>query len=244
MPTNTSIFSIPKPLSSEAFNLTNFNAILDAIETGVSGRVQMAKTTDDTGGVKINASLTTDDILALLLAQGKGVHTFYNISGAVNNPATGASIRGFSHFTSSNTGWVYASDTNNNIYTNYCDLGTWKGWRKIISDTTTAWTNLTLQNSWVHSGGTYPNASYRLNALGEVELRGAIKSGITTSGTTIATLPAGFRPTHDRNYVVYSTDGTNYILGTIQITSAGAIRLFSGGNVILSLDSIPPIATT
>ncbi|MGG2024207.1 hypothetical protein AB1282_00215 [Gottfriedia sp. S16(2024)] len=244
MPTNTTIFSIPKPLASEYFTLPNFNAILDAIESGVAGRVQMAKSTDDVGGVKINLANTTDDILASLLAQGKGVHTFYAISGSVNNPATSSSIRGMAHFSSSNTGWVYASDTNNNVYTNYCDLGTWRGWRKIISDTTTAWTNLTLQNSWVNSGGTYPNASYRLNALGEVELRGSIKSGTVTSGTTIATLPVGFRPTHDRNYVVYSTDGTNYVLSTIQIMSTGTIRLFSGGNVVLSLDSIPPIATT
>ncbi|PEL12658.1 hypothetical protein [Bacillus sp. AFS017336] len=242
MPTNTPIFGIPKPLGTEYFNRTNFNNILDLIESGMLNKVQMMKITDDTGGVKINAPNTSDDILALLLAQGKGIHTFYNILGAVNNPASGASIRGTAHFTASNTGWVIAFDTNNSVYTNYCDIGTWKGWKKIAVDQSTSWTNLTLQNSWVAFGGSYPNPSYRLNTNGEVELRGKMKDGVVTNDTLLATLPVGFRPTHNRDYSVICKSGTSDVLGRVLITTLGEIKFQSGGNGLLSLDNIPPIA--
>jgi hypothetical protein len=411
MPTNTPIFGIPKPSSSDFFTNANFNTILDAIESGVSGKVQMTKVTNDTGGATLSANTATDDILAMIVNAGVGMNTFFCTGAAINNPDGVNSIRGISHITGTGNGYAYAVGTDRTFWVNNYTSSVWGGWRAVspqsyglgssalnisstdlnnldttgffqgaslingpltftsgtifmlrvsvntsrqifyvtgstrtftrykssgvwgawaeiqvtrvsdetgagisitgvdldtLSDTgfyrggtltngpsgitagvvihiksnstvmkqifydsstdreftrrmssgvwqpwnevvttqTTAWTNLTLQNSWVNSGGTYPNASYRLNAMGEVELRGSIKSGLTTSGTTIATLPAGFRPTHDRNYVVYSTDGTNYLLATIQITSAGVIRIFSGGNAILSLDSIPPIATT
>lgn len=39
MPTNSTNFNIPKPVASEVFNLTNFNAILDAIDTNVKSKL-------------------------------------------------------------------------------------------------------------------------------------------------------------------------------------------------------------
>jgi hypothetical protein len=57
--------------------------------------------------------------------------------------------------------------------------------------TPTAWTALTLQNSWVNFGGGYQVGQYRM--VGDiVYLRGVVCSG--TAGQTIATLPAGYRP--------------------------------------------------
>lgn len=56
--------------------------------------------------------------------------------------------------------------------------------------TVTAWTNLTLLNSWATSGGAF-NLAYR--KIGDiVYTRGNVGTGAV--GSIIATLPAGFRP--------------------------------------------------
>jgi hypothetical protein len=58
---------------------------------------------------------------------------------------------------------------------------------------TTAWTNLTLQNSWVDYGGADTSVpGYYKDAIGRVHLRGSVKSG--NLALAIATLPAGYRP--------------------------------------------------
>ena len=55
------------------------------------------------------------------------------------------------------------------------------------------WTNLTLQNGWVvYPGLTTPQ--YTKDTDGIVTVKGFIQSGTITSGTVIATLPAGYRP--------------------------------------------------
>ncbi|WP_129692311.1 hypothetical protein [Gottfriedia acidiceleris] len=152
---------------------------------------------DSSGGIKINASSLSDDILAILLSYGKGIHTFYNISGATNNPAFFASIRGMAHLTSSNSGWVFAIDTNNNMYTNYCDLGTWKGWAKLTNDKTASWANLTIQNTTVNNGRTprYSKVGNLVSIIGEISM--------VADNTVIATLPALYRPaTHALNFLV------------------------------------------
>jgi hypothetical protein len=57
----------------------------------------------------------------------------------------------------------------------------------------TGWISLTLQNSWVAFGVQYGTPHYRrLN--GVVYVQAAIKSGTTTGGTVVFTLPALFRP--------------------------------------------------
>lgn len=145
---------------------------------------------DSSGGVKINASGGTDDILAMLVTQGKGVHTFYNVGLTPSNPAGSASIRGMAHFSSASSGWVFAIDTNNNMYTNYYDVGTWKGWVKLTSDKLPSFTNLTLQN-----GATVNNSrTPKYTKIGNmVLLEGEISAGIANN-TVIGTLPAGYRP--------------------------------------------------
>jgi hypothetical protein len=221
MPTNTTIFNIPKPLTSEVFNLTNFNTILDAIESGVSSKVQMTKITDDTGGVEINATNTTDDILALILAQGKGIQTFYNVANAVNNPAGNASIRGISHFTATNTGWVHATDANNNVYTNSCDLGTWKGWNKFATDKAPSWTPLTLQN-----GATvYNTRTPRYSKSGNiVTLQGEIS--MVADGTVIGTLPATFRPgAWSLNFITPIATSTAMQTALVSVATDGKITV-------------------
>ena len=221
MPTNSTIFSIAKPVSSDVFTLTNFNSILDSIESGVSGKVQMTKITDDTGGVKINASSTSDDILALILAQGKGMHTFYNVGLAVNNPAGTASIRGMAHFSSSNSGWVYATDTTNNVYTNYCEAGTWKGWQKSTTDKAPTWTNLTLQNGATVNNTRTPRYSKSGNM---VVLEGEVS--MVADGTVIGTLPATFRPSAwSLNFLVPIASSTAMQTALVSVGTDGKITL-------------------
>lgn len=50
-----------------------------------------------------------------------------------------------------------------------------------------------LQNGWVNISG-YATASYYKDEMNRVYLTGALSSGVITSGTTIFTLPVGYRP--------------------------------------------------
>ncbi len=100
---------------------------LDGTDTNIKASAQMTKITTNDGGVKLSVSDKTKDFLAELLALGKGLHTFYAVSGAKNNPST-QSIRGIAHITSEGYAWVLAFDLNKNMYVNYQDNGSWKGW--------------------------------------------------------------------------------------------------------------------
>lgn len=103
------------------------------------GAGQLKKITDDEGGVKLSITSTTGDILAELVELGKGMHTFYAVSGVKNLPPTGISIRGFAHFTDNHNGWVYATDYDNNVFTNYYSAGKldWTGWNRLVAHTDT-----------------------------------------------------------------------------------------------------------
>lgn len=56
------------------------------------------------------------------------------------------------------------------------------------------WIAPTLQNGWVNYGGSWKTAGYTKSSDGMVTLTGLIKSGTTSNGTVIATLPSGYRP--------------------------------------------------
>jgi hypothetical protein len=100
-----------------------------------------------------------------------------------------------------------------------------------------AWIPLTLQNGWVADSG-FSTPAYRLNELGEVELQGRIKNGTTTIGTVIATLPTGYRPSAQKSYAVVSHNGSNAILGEVDVKADGTIIFVTGGNYYLSLEDI------
>ena len=70
-----------------------------------------------------------------------------------------------------------------------------------------AWINLNLINSWTDHSVTFYGAQYRKTKEGNVQLRGMIKGGITGSGTTIAILPVGFRPTKQVLVGIYGSIG-------------------------------------
>lgn len=85
----------------------------------------------------------------------------------------------------------------------------------------TGWTALTLSNSWANFGGAWETAGYR--RIGQVVyVRGLIKSGVTTTGTVITSLPAGFRPAAD------------FMAATAMSTAGVALLdVLSGGNILV-----------
>jgi parallel beta-helix repeat protein len=55
-------------------------------------------------------------------------------------------------------------------------------------------TALSLQNGWAVYDAGWRAPEFRIDDTGTITLEGVIKNGTTSPGTTIATLPAGFRP--------------------------------------------------
>ena len=92
----------------------------------------------------------------------------------------------------------------------------------------------TLEGTWVaYAAATEPG--YFKSADGLVYLQGAVKSGVI--GTTIFTLPVGYRPSIDTYAVSYSISTAE---ARFEISAAtGAVRHASGSTAISSL-SIPP----
>jgi len=90
-----------------------------------------------------------------------------------------------------------------------------------------------FSNSWVNFGGSLSNAGYYKDPLGRVHLRGSVKSG--TAGTSIFTLPSGYRPAADRVFAV-DANGAHCQL---TVTSSGTVvPAAGGGNTQISLDGV------
>lgn len=86
----------------------------------------------------------------------------------------------------------------------------------------TNWTAPAMSNSWVNFGAPYATVGYILDAAGFVHLRGLIKSG--TTNTTVFTLPAGYRPEAEAQFVGLC-NGTTAAVGGIDVTSAGVVSV-------------------
>lgn len=82
--------------------------------------------------------------------------------------------------------------------------------------------------------------TYRKNQFGEVSVGGAA-SGTIEVGTTIATLPSGFRPTKTvERPAVYSVNGA-WAAGTIVVTTDGIVRAYgqtSATSVAFAVDFV------
>jgi hypothetical protein len=86
---------------------------------------------------------------------------------------------------------------------------------------TPSWTAATLENSWVNFGSGYTEAAYYKDTHGFVHVRGTIKDGTTTDGTTILTLPTGYRPTQHGNYL--ARNNTN--VGLVVVNAGGTVTV-------------------
>ncbi len=106
-----------------------------------------------------------------------------------------------------------------------------------------AWTAITLVNSWVNFGSGYNTAAFFKDPVGVVHLRGLIRSGTTTAGTLLFTLPAGYRPAAIELFNVQTLVSSTYTIGRVDINTSGQAIFQTGGNTYLSLDGLTFRAT-
>lgn len=95
-----------------------------------------------------------------------------------------------------------------------------------------SWTAPTLAGSWSAIGTGYNPPGYKKNTIMEAKLRGRIGGG--TVGSTIWTLPTGYRPAATETHAAAAAGGT----AEIEIRTDGKIVLISGDPTWISLDGI------
>lgn len=130
---------------------------------------------------------------------------------------------------------------NNGFDTNLSEYAFRIGYR--TTNAWSAWTYIgapsasiapTLLNSWVNYSAAHRPAGFYKDSSGLVRIEGLIKSGTATPGTTIFTLPSGYRPSKD----IYFPTASNGAHGEVTITSAGSVNIVAGSNTYFSLDGI------
>jgi hypothetical protein len=101
-------------------------------------------------------------------------------------------------------------------------------------------TYVAFQDSWVSFGSTFELASFSKSADGYVTLSGVVASGAGNT-STIFTLPAGYRPAKDRNFVV-SNSNSLAAHAVIYIDTSGRVYFMYGSaaspRAFVSLDNI------
>lgn len=93
---------------------------------------------------------------------------------------------------------------------------------------------ITLLNSWVDydpTQATYAATGAMQTADGMIKVIGAIKNGVTTSGTFLATLPVGFRPAAPEYFPSFLAGGTT---GWVSVNTDGTIRAVGAVNATLT----------
>ena len=96
----------------------------------------------------------------------------------------------------------------------------------------TNWIGLTMQGTWAYYGAPYTMPQYTKSSDGVVTLKGLIRNG--TIGTTVATLPVGYRP----NYRILFSTVSNSVYGRLDIDASGNIIAQGGNTAWYSLDGI------
>lgn len=92
-----------------------------------------------------------------------------------------------------------------------------------------------LQNGWVNYGGGHAPAQFIKLSSGVVLVSGLIRSGTITAGTTLFTLPPGYRPGHQLMFPIATGDR----IGRIYVQPDGRVQ---AGNVAAVWASLAGIA--
>ncbi|MES2136610.1 MAG: hypothetical protein V4502_06070 [Pseudomonadota bacterium] len=106
-----------------------------------------------------------------------------------------------------------------------------------------AWVGLSYSNGWADLGGGYQAGAYTRDGTGRVWTRGTIMGGTLTGGTTVFTLPAGFRPPVKTVWPVIATlngspfQVTNVIVNTDGTVTIG-ISITTGASSLLYLENL------
>lgn len=180
----------------------------------------------ENGGSKKRFSGTTD-MIEEIQSMEKGTYTYYAPAGTPNGPTTGAN-RGLIIKTDDTVGYVWATDTQANLYTGYQNGETaWTGWKK-HGTTDTGWLNLPLKNGATALGEPYFPPTYRtltVNGITTVTIR-LYLSNLTDQGI-IASIPAALAPTK----VSVFTIGTSVSMTPPKVTiDAGNVYFYKGNN--------------
>lgn len=113
------------------------------------------------------------------------------------------------------------------------------------SDNFTPWREVgaagepTFENSWVNFAGVddYDTAAFWQQSDGWVRLKGLVKDGTATAGTTIFTLPSGLRP--EIGPALYFSVISNGTAAVVEVNGFGQVRCHSNCNTAyLSLNGI------
>lgn len=109
------------------------------------------------------------------------------------------------------------------------------GTANYIASSYSSWTTMTLSSSWVAYGGVFTTPQYTKTSDNLVTLKGMIRNGTITNGTTLLTLPAGYRPKERLLFTAIS----NRAHARIDVLPTGVVQLQAGGNATwLTFDGI------
>lgn len=97
------------------------------------------------------------------------------------------------------------------------------------------WITPTLVNGWMPYSAAYNTEGYYKDSFGVVHLRGLIKNGTTTPGTTLFTLPVGYRPVTRE---LLGTITNPNAIGRIDVNYTGVVTIELGDIAWLSLDGL------
>lgn len=165
-------------------------------DTNLRAIAQLTKITNDSGGVKLNITDNTKNLLTELAALGTGMHTFYAVDGTINLP-NGKSTRGIFHNTGANIGWLIAFDYTNTLYYNYYNAGTWMGWnlKPYVESNKTdlgniqpnTWTKILNGANTNRGTGTWSNGDYTVPSAGVYQCSLAAYVDELIAGKSLAT---------------------------------------------------------
>jgi hypothetical protein len=101
------------------------------------------------------------------------------------------------------------------------------------------WAYAATENGWGNlDSATYGVASYMKDEFGFVHFIGVLSGGVTTDGTTIFTLPSGYRPLYTRIFAADSNNGTSEVIARIHVLPDGRVQVYKAGLNHLSINGI------
>lgn len=112
------------------------------------------------------------------------------------------------------------------------------------SVTIPVWHTCNLQNNWINYDTVYTTPGYTKTNNDVVVMKGLIKNGTATSGTTLCRLPVGYRPSAQLAFHTNTSNAGEGTTGRVDVLPTGEVIIVSGNNGWFSLDSIRFIAST
>lgn len=192
---------------------SNSNAVIDIVSSGgtyVSGTIQQ-NLVSAFGSTDANKLINISEARGTLiqdntLLAGVGGITAIRVNSTCNDVRIGANTY------------------NAAVATKVSDLG--NGTMGVVK-------TVTLQNSWVENASGQSPTFYK-DLSGVVHINGSIKSGTAVFGTTLFTLPAGFRPADTIFSSSFSNNGVSNVPGYVGVDNAGAVFFGQGGNSLFT----------